>query len=105
MEKQIKKYKKIVIDTETTSLNIMDAELVWISLFLDEKNIFYINRLHAWEKIKDSDLNNFLEKLFWLDILIVWHNLKYDLQIIDLFKKSFLTLKFFFYCVLINQFT
>ena len=86
--KKIKEYKNISLDTETTSLNIIDAELVWVSIYLDDKNIYYINRLHSWDCVNDYDLKDFLEKLFDLDILIVWHNLKYDLEILELFIKN-----------------
>lgn len=87
---KIKKYKEVVLDTETTSLNIMLAELVWISLYLDDKNIFYINRMHNYSNVSDEKLKTFLNNLFDLDILIIGHNIKYDLEIIDLFinKKS-----------------
>ncbi|NCO31449.1 hypothetical protein GW891_01120 [bacterium] len=33
-------------DTETTSLDIMKAELVGISIYIDDKRIYYINRMH-----------------------------------------------------------
>ncbi len=82
------KNKKIILDTETTSLNITEAELVWVSIFLDEKNIFYINRLHHWQKVSDFKLKEFLNKLLNLDILIIWHNIKYDLEIIELFLNQ-----------------
>lgn len=81
----IKKHKEIYFDTETTSLNIIDAKLVWISIYLDDNNIFYINRMHSWDKVDDLSLKNFLNNLFDLDILIIWHNLKYDLEITQLF--------------------
>ncbi len=80
--------KKIVLDTETTSLNIMKAELVWVSIYLDDNNIFYINRLHNWPQVSDKDLKKFLNDIFALDILIIWHNLKYDLEILELFILS-----------------
>ncbi|MDP2396316.1 MAG: hypothetical protein Q8S84_06790 [bacterium] len=38
--------RKICLDTETTSLNIIEAELVGISIYIDDENIYYINRLH-----------------------------------------------------------
>jgi DNA polymerase-1 len=85
---KINNYQKISLDTETTSLNIIDAKLVWISIYLDDKNIYYINRLHFWDFINDIVLKDFLEKLFKLDILIIWHNLKYDLEILELFMKN-----------------
>lgn len=84
----IKKSEKISLDTETTSLDIMQAKLVWVSIFVDEKNIFYINKLHKWEKVSSLALKNFLKNIFELDILIIWHNLKYDLQIIENFLKN-----------------
>lgn len=84
----IKQSKEIIIDTETTSLNVMQADLVWISVYLDDDNIYYINKWHEWEKVADKDLVNFLNNLLNLDIIIVWHNLKYDLEIIDLYVKS-----------------
>lgn len=86
--KKIIKQDKIVIDTETTSLNIMEAELTWISIYLDDKNIYYINRLHSGDSVWDSDLKDFIFNLLSLDILIVWHNLKYDLEILELFTKN-----------------
>lgn len=88
---KIKNFQKIVIDTETTSLDMMKAEIVWVSIYLDDKNIFYINHLHKWEKVSREALKNFLRNIFGLDILIVWHNLKYDLEIIENFlnRKSF----------------
>ena len=83
--KKIKQKKEIVFDTETTSLNVIEASLVWVSIYLDDENIFYINALHSGKKVEISDLKNFLKNVFNLDILIVWHNLKYDLEIIENF--------------------
>ena len=83
--KKIKQKKEIVFDTETTSLNVMEASLVWVSIYLDDENIFYINALHSGKKVERNDLKNFLKNVFNLDILIVWHNLKYDLEIIENF--------------------
>jgi len=85
--KNIKNFPQVTFDTETTSLDIMKAELVWVSIYLNDDNIFYINRLHSWEKVSDSKLKEFLKNLFELDILIIGHNIKYDLEIIDLFLK------------------
>ena len=85
---EIKKYEKIVLDTETTSLDVMKAKIVWVSFYLDEKNIFYINRLHKWPRVSDLELKEFFKNLFELDILIIWHNLKYDLEVIENFLKN-----------------
>jgi len=85
---KITNYKEIILDTETTSLNIIESELVWISIYLDDNQIYYINRLHNWEKVNDKDLKDFLNKLFALNILIIGHNIKYDLEIIELYLKN-----------------
>lgn len=79
----LKNYKRVFFDTETTSLHIMQADLVGISLYLDDKNIFYINVLHEGEKISYEESRDFLKYLFSLDIEIVGHNLKYDLEIVE----------------------
>ncbi len=85
---KIKTTKEISLDTETTALDIIEAELVWVSIYIDNENIFYINRLHNWNRVEDNDLKDFLSKIFDLDILIIWHNIKYDLEIIDLFLDN-----------------
>ena len=84
----IKNYSQITLDTETTGLNIMTAELVWISIYLNDDNIFYINRKHSGNSVSDKKLKDFLNKLFELDILIIGHNIKYDLEIIQLFLED-----------------
>lgn len=84
----VKNKKEIVLDTETTSLDIIEAELVWVSIYIDNENIYYINRLHDWEEVSDDDLKKFLDDVFSLDILIIWHNIKYDLEILDLFRHN-----------------
>jgi DNA polymerase I-like protein with 3'-5' exonuclease and polymerase domains len=81
-------YNKIVLDTETTSLDIIKAELIWISILLDEKNIYYINVWHNWPKADKSKLRDFLNYLLNSDITIIGHNIKYDLEIIELFLKK-----------------
>ena len=88
LEKNISNYEKIFLDTETTSLKVQEADLVWVSIYLDDKNIYYINVLHNWENVTKKDLISFLENIFNSDKLIVGHNLKYDLEIIKYFKKS-----------------
>jgi DNA polymerase I-like protein with 3'-5' exonuclease and polymerase domains len=77
------------LDTETTSLNIKKAKLVWISIFLDEKNIFYINRMHSGKKASDEKILDFIKKILKMDKLIIWHNIKYDLEILELFMKNY----------------
>jgi len=88
LKTKIKGFSKVVMDTETTSLDIIEAQLVWVSIYLDDDNIYYINRLHDWDKVTDKELHNFLDFLLQADHLIIWHNIKYDLQIIELFLKG-----------------
>ena len=88
LKKEIKKNDKLVLDTESTSLNIMKAELVWISMYLDDEHIYYINRLHTWKSVTDNELYSFLDFLLTSDKLIIWHNIKYDLEILELFMKN-----------------
>jgi len=85
---KIEKYDEIIFDTETTALDIIKAELVWISIYLDDEHIFYINRLHNGQKVDDNDLKDFLNNLFSSDKLLIAHNLKYDLEIIKLFLNT-----------------
>jgi DNA polymerase-1 len=88
LQKKIKKYDKVILDTETTSLNIMEAQLTGVSIYLDDKNIFYINRMHHWPQIEDSELKSFLISILDSDALVIWHNIKYDLEIIELFLEN-----------------
>ncbi|MBW7954918.1 hypothetical protein H3C61_03835 [Candidatus Gracilibacteria bacterium] len=85
---KIKLFKEIVLDTETTSLQVMQANLVGVSIFLDEKNIYYINFGHIGDKVSNKGLKDFFTNLFLLDIKIIGHNLKYDLEIIQNFLNK-----------------
>lgn len=88
LKNKFKCIDKIVLDTETTSLDIIKAELVWISILLDDKNIYYINVEHKWPKVNKNDLKIFLKELLNSDITIIGHNIKYDLEIIELFINN-----------------
>jgi hypothetical protein len=44
--------------------------------------------LHEGESVNDNDLNNFILNVFELDIIIIGHNLKYDLEILEIFNKK-----------------
>lgn len=79
---------EIVIDTETTSLDVRKAQLVGLSVLLDEKQIFYINFLHRGPKIDTSEWQKFVKKLLKSDITLIAHNFKYDLQILENYLKS-----------------
>ncbi len=88
LDSKISQFTTIVLDTETTSLNVREAELVWVSLYLDDANIYYINLMHRGSKIDYYSVQNFIKRLFDSDIEIVWHNLKYDLQILQIFLSK-----------------
>ncbi|MDA9128926.1 hypothetical protein N9J72_00420 [Candidatus Gracilibacteria bacterium] len=80
--------KEIVLDTETTSLNVREAELVGVSILLSEKEIYYINHLHPGPQVSTIDLQNFIKNIIESDILIIGHNIKYDLQILEHFLQE-----------------
>ncbi len=86
-------FTEIVIDTETTSLDVSQALITWISICLWTDDLYYINRMHDWLQIEDKDLFIFLSSILESDTLLIWHNIKYDLQIINsfLFKKCIST--------------
>jgi len=44
--------------------------------------------MHSWNKVTSEKLKHFIKILFSINIEIIWHNLKYDLEIIDLFLKT-----------------
>jgi len=83
--RSIKEKHEIVLDTETTSLSPHNAELVWVSVLLNENDIYYINRMHSGPQVSDEKLKIFLQDIFDCDIRIIGHNLKYDLEILYLF--------------------
>lgn len=88
LDSLIDTYSEVIFDTETTSLNIMEAELVWVSIYLDDAHVYYINRLHRGPQVSDNDLHQFLTKLLQKDVTIVGHNIKYDLQILEQYLKN-----------------
>lgn len=85
LEKLLQSYSEIVFDTETTSLDPTQAELVWVSIFLDTEHIFYINHLHQWPSVSSDSLRQFMKVLLSSEAKIIGHNLKYDLAVIDRF--------------------
>ena len=88
----IKQKGLCAIDTETNSLNIEDAELVGVSIAINEDSAYYIPVNHkdlkdnkkVKDQIKEATLIKFL-KLICNDksILKIGHNIKYDLRILD----------------------
>ena len=76
----------VAIDTETTSLNYIEAELVGISVSMKPNEAFYIPLQHDYDEAPAQiDREIVLEKLKpWLenkDTIKVGHNLKYDRHI------------------------
>lgn len=70
--------KSICVDTETSSLNIQEAELAGIALSNEEKKGYYIPTVNDCDEVIYK-LKPLLENP---SIMIIGHNLKYDLQIL-----------------------
>lgn len=88
LEKLISELKKIgefALDTETTNLNPIDAELVGISFSCKEKEAYYVPVGHT-DTTSNLDLalvtENLKEILEDESIKKVGHNLKYDLEVL-----------------------
>src|SRR6056300_326029 len=88
----IKKTGYFAIDTETNSLNIEEANLVGVSIAVNENSAYYIpinhknlednNRLK--EQIKESEIIKLLQPICNdPSILKIGHNIKYDLRILE----------------------
>ena len=73
--------KELCVDTETSSLNIQEAELAGISLSFKENEGYYIPTLENTETILNK-IKLFLENP---EVKIIGHNLKYDIQILRKF--------------------
>ena len=85
LEKRIKKNKLVSVDTETNSLNANLADLVGISLSINENEAFYLPLKHNLETNNNfKNLN--LEKVLSIikkvlednSIVKIGHNIKYD---------------------------
>nr|MDD3719797.1 5'-3' exonuclease H3TH domain-containing protein [Candidatus Gracilibacteria bacterium] len=87
LKKDINKCTEIVLDTETTSLDIIKAELVGVSIFLDKEHIYYINVEHNGPKVNKNELREFFKFILNSNLKIIGHNIKYDLEIIELFLR------------------
>jgi hypothetical protein len=61
---------------------------VWISILLDENNIYYINLRHKWPQVDYHVAQKFVSKLLNSEIRLIAHNFKYDLQILEHFIVS-----------------
>ena len=86
MIEEIKKIKLIAIDTETTSLNVMNAKLVGISMSLKKGEAVYIpvNHMGATEdeQINEDDLVQLLKPVLEDSAIVkIGQNIKYDAHI------------------------
>ena len=88
----IKKTGYFAIDTETNSLNIEEANLVGISIAVNENSAYYIPINHKnlednkrlKEQIKESEIIKLLQPICNdPSILKIGHNIKYDLRILE----------------------
>ena len=84
------KHTELVLDTETTSLNPREAELCGVSILLSEDEIYYINLMHRGPQVSYTLMQDFIARLFASDILLIGHNIKYDIQVLEMFltRKS-----------------
>ena len=88
----IKKTGYFAIDTETNSLNIEEANLVGVSIAVNENSAYYIPINHknlednkrVKEQIKESEIIKLLQPICNdPSILKIGHNIKYDLRILE----------------------
>jgi DNA polymerase-1 len=85
---------KISLDTEATGRNPVDADLVGISLCLENGRAFYIPVLHTYpgapDQIKKKDVVSILSPFLGNEkIAKIGHNLKYDLILLNSEGMSF----------------
>jgi DNA polymerase-1 len=83
----LSKAQAFAFDTETTSLNTFEADIVGLSLFADGKS-YYVPLGHVFGKqLKKEEVFNVLKPLFDdKSILKIAHNLKYDQAILRKFN-------------------
>ena len=88
----IKKTGYFAIDTETNSLNIEEANLVGVSIAVNENSAYYIPINHKnlddnkrlSEQVKETELIKLLQPICNdPSILKIGHNIKYDLRILE----------------------
>lgn len=88
----IKKTGYFAIDTETNSLNIEEANLVGVSIAVNENSAYYIpinhknldNNKRLSEQVKETELIKLLQPICNdPSILKIGHNIKYDLRILE----------------------
>ena len=78
---KLKPVKVLCVDTETSSLNIQEAELAGVALSFKENEGYYIPTIENEESIINK-IKPFLENP---EVKIIGHNLKYDIQVLRKF--------------------
>ncbi len=78
---KLKPVKVLCVDTETSSLNIQEAELAGVALSFKENEGYYIPTLENAESVINK-IKPFLENP---EVKIIGHNLKYDIQVLRKF--------------------
>ena len=78
---KLKPVKVLCVDTETSSLNIQEAELAGVALSFKENEGYYIPTLENAESAINK-IKPFLENP---EVKIIGHNLKYDIQVLRKF--------------------
>ena len=90
----LKKHKVFAFDTETTSLDAMEADLVGVSFSFSEQEAFYIPINHEDVdgniKMEKEKVYNYLRELFSnKDIRVIGQNLKYDMNVLYKYNITF----------------
>ncbi|MGN1280390.1 MAG: DNA polymerase I [Succinivibrio sp.] len=85
--RRISEKKTVAVDTETTSLNPADCQIVGMSISVQEKEGFYIPLNHTYLGVPSLlSLDLIKEKLIPVlngsDIKVIGHNLKFDLLVL-----------------------
>ena len=88
----IKKTKIFAIDTETTSLNYKDAELVGFSICSDENHAYYVPLAHKSDQ-RQIDFKTALNLLKGIieneQITKIGHHIKYDMHVLERYGLRF----------------
>ncbi|MCL4387256.1 MAG: DNA polymerase I [Patescibacteria group bacterium] len=98
LKEEIRKVKILSVDTETTSLDEMEAELVGLCFSIKEKEGYYIPIDHKEDKSCQIDLKEAISELKPTlednSIQKVGHNLKYDYKILKKYGVNLAPLLF-----------
>ena len=74
--------KEVCFDTETTSIEAREADLVGVSFCFIEKEAYYVP-IPESESKKDSRIHLFIDFFLNEAILKIGHNLKYDIKVLN----------------------